>query len=89
MSGETIVRQSAKRTYDGTIAPLKTISRTIELDTVILTRHDQISSTGSADIPHTSTCTVVRVTIVQAIRHATTARRTVSDAVLFITGFHD
>ena len=69
------MRQIANAMYEGTIAALYTINRRIGCDAVNVTRYDQIATGGRADTAQTRTWAIVRVVIVQRIRHAITSRR--------------
>jgi hypothetical protein len=74
VSGDTIITQRAKSTYEGAIATLNSANRAIGADAVTETSPYQINTTGAADTPHTRVWTVTSDATVQAMRQATTGR---------------
>ena len=74
-SGETIIKHSAKNTYDGASETLTSAHRASGLDPATGSSHCQISTTGAADTAQTTVWTATSDVMVQAMRHATTARQ--------------
>jgi hypothetical protein len=89
VSGETIISDRAKNTYDGAIMTLNSANRAIGADAVTDISHCQISTTGATDTQHTRVWTVTSDATVQAMRQATTARDGPVGELTGITGFSD
>jgi hypothetical protein len=73
-TGDTIITQSAKSTYDGAIATLNSAHRANGFDPASVISHHQTTTTGAADTPHTTAWTAMSDATVQAMRQATTVR---------------
>jgi hypothetical protein len=73
-SGETIIKHTAKSTYEGMIATLNNAHCALGFDRATGTSRCQNSTTGAAEMLHTTIWTATRDAIVQAMRQIITAR---------------